>query len=343
VPFSIERPVPPGPLASPLLESHPAGSCDPAAAGDPVDSPGATADAAIAADIEVAAHPDVAADPGAAAVAADREFDDPGLPARRQGDEIRTQRLFKRAEAARSAAARQRLLNEVVLLNQGMALRIAHRYRNRGIEVEDLEQVALLALIKAVRRFEPGRGRAFAAYAAPSIAGDLKKHFRDHGWGVRPPRAIQELVLSVRSTASDLSQTLHHEPTVAEVAEELQVETDDVAQAMIATQNFAPVSLDAPAPGSEVPVGDLIVDETDDYARVEVMSQLRPAIAGLSARDRMILHMRFIDACTQSEIGTALGISQMQVSRRLTSILHQLRSHLQEPAQQDAVAVASRD
>ena len=219
-----------------------------------------------------------------------------------------------------------------------MALRIAHRYRNRGIEVEDLEQVALLALIKAVRRFEPGRGRAFAAYAAPSIAGDLKKHFRDHGWGVRPPRAIQELVLSVRSTASDLSQTLHHEPTVAEVAEELQVESDDVAQAMIATQNFTPVSLDAPAPGSEVPVGDLIVDETDEYARVEVISQLRPAIAGLSARDRMILHMRFIDACTQSEIGTALGISQMQVSRRLTSILHQLRSQLQEPPQQDALA-----
>jgi RNA polymerase sigma-B factor len=306
-----------------------------------VDSPGPTADTAIAADIEVAAHPDVAADPGAAAVAADREFDDPGLPARRQGDEIRTQRLFKRAEAARSAAARQRLLNEVVLLNQGMALHIAHRYRGRGIEVEDLEQVALLALIKAVRRFEPGRGRAFAAYAAPSIAGDLKKHFRDHGWGVRPPRAIQELVLSVRSTASDLSQTLHHEPTVAEVAEELQVESDDVAQAMIATQNFTPVSLDAPAPGSEVPVGDLIVDETDDYARVEVMSQLRPAIAGLSARDRMILHMRFIDACTQSEIGTALGISQMQVSRRLTSILHQLRGHLQESPQQDAVAGAS--
>ena len=117
---------------------------------------------------------------------------------------------------------------------------------------------------------------------------------------------------------------------MAEVAEELQVETDDVAQAMIATQNFAPVSLDAPAPGSEVPVGDLIVDENDDYARVEVMGQLRPAIAGLSARDRMILHMRFIDACTQSEIGTALGISQMQVSRRLTSILHQLRGHLQE-------------
>jgi len=251
---------------------------------------------------------------------------------------VRTQRLLKRAASARSAVARQRLLNEVVLLNQGMALRIAHRYRNRGIEVEDLEQVALLALIKAVRRFEPGRGRAFAAYAAPSIAGDLKKHFRDHGWGVRPPRAIQELVLSVRSTASDLSQTLHHEPTVSEVAEELQVESDDVAQAMVATQNFTPVSLDAPAPGTEVPVGDLIVDESDEYARVEVLSQLRPAIAGLSARDRMILHMRFIDTCTQSEIGQALGISQMQVSRRLTSILHQLRHQLQEPAHREAEA-----
>jgi RNA polymerase sigma-B factor len=327
-----------------LVEASPAHLGDLPATGDPVASPSARADAAgAAAAVEVAADKGAAPDPEVAAVAADREFDDPGLPARRQSDEIRTQRLFKRAEAARSTVARQRLLNEVVLLNQGMALRIAHRYRNRGIEVEDLEQVALLALIKAVRRFEPGRGRAFAAYAAPSIAGDLKKHFRDHGWGVRPPRAIQELVLSVRSTASDLSQTLHHEPTVAEVAEELQVESDDVAQAMIATQNFAPVSLDAPAPGSEVPVGDLIVDETDDYARVEVMSQLRPAIAGLSARDRMILHMRFIDACTQSEIGTALGISQMQVSRRLTSILHQLRSHLQEPPQQDALAGAFRD
>ena len=210
MPFSTERPVPPAPIAPPVLETSLADLGDPAAAGDPVAFPGATPDAA---DVAVAAQTETSADPKA--VAADREFDDPGLPARRQGDEIRTQRLFKRAEAARSAVARQRLLNEVVLLNQGMALRIAHRYRNRGIEVEDLEQVALLALIKAVRRFEPGRGRAFAAYAAPSIAGDLKKHFRDHGWGVRPPRAIQELVLSVRSTASDLSQTLHHEPTVA--------------------------------------------------------------------------------------------------------------------------------
>ncbi len=264
------------------------------------------------------------------------DADDERFPPRRQSDEVRTQRLLKRAAAARSTVARQRLLNEVVLLNQGLALRIAHRYQGRGIDVEDLEQVALLALIKAVRGFEPGRGRAFAAYAAPTIAGDVKKHFRDHGWGVRPPRAIQELVLSVRSTASDLSQTLHHEPTVAELAEELQVESDDVAQAMIATQNFTPVSLDAPAPGGEVPVGDLLVDESDEYARVEVLSQLRPAIAGLSGRDRMILHMRFIDGCTQSEIGLALGISQMQVSRRLTSILHQLRGQLQEPSRPDA-------
>jgi len=279
------------------------------------------------------------ADPPTEDDAGDGDGDGDGWsPPRRQSDEIRTQRLLKRAATARSTVARQRLFNEVVLLNQGLALRIAHRYRGRGIDVEDLEQVALLALIKAVRRFEPGRGRAFAAYAAPSIAGDLKKHFRDHGWGVRPPRAIQELVLSVRSTAADLSQTLHHEPTVAEVAEELQVESDDVAQAIIATQNFTPVSLDAPAPGGEVPVGDLLVDESDEFGRVELLSQLRPAIAGLSARDRMILHMRFIDSCTQSEIGLALGISQMQVSRRLTGILHQLRDQLQEPPRQPDAA-----
>ena len=276
------------------------------------------------------------AEPGRVDATTEPDADDERFPPQRQSDEVRTQRLLRRATAARSPAARQRLLNEVVLLNQGLALRIAHRYQGRGIDVEDLEQVALLALIKAVRRFEPGRGRAFAAYATPTIAGDVKKHFRDHGWGVRPPRAIQELVLSVRSTASDLSQTLHHEPTVAELAEELQVESDDVAQAMIATQNFTPVSLDAPAPGGEVPVADLLVDETDEFARVEVLSQLRPAIAGLSGRDRMILHMRFIDGCTQSEIGLALGISQMQVSRRLTSILHQLRAQLQEPSRPDA-------
>ena len=204
------------------------------------------------------------AEPGRVDATTEPDADDERFPPRRQSDEVRTQRLLRRATAARSPAARQRLLNEVVLLNQGLALRIAHRYQGRGIDVEDLEQVALLALIKAVRRFEPGRGRAFAAYATPTIAGDVKKHFRDHGWGVRPPRAIQELVLSVRSTASDLSQTLHHEPTVAELAEELQVESDDVAQAMIATQNFTPVSLDAPAPGGEVPVADLLVDESDE-------------------------------------------------------------------------------
>ena len=313
--FLSERPAPAAPV-QPVQPVQPADEAPPLAA--PVDEP-----------FEVGG-----VDAATESVAEDERF-----RPRRQTDEVRTQRLLKRAAAARSPVARQRLLNEVVLLNQGMALRIAHRYRGRGVEVDDLEQVALLALIKAVRRFEPGRGRAFAAYAAPSIAGDLKKHFRDHGWGVRPPRAIQELVLSVRSTASDLSQTLHHEPTVAEVAEELQVESDDVAQAMIATQNFTPVSLDAPAPGGEVPVGDLLVDESDEYARVEVLSQLRPAIAGLSARDRMILHMRFIDSCTQSEIGLALGISQMQVSRRLASILHQLRGQLQEPASRPDAAI----
>jgi RNA polymerase sigma-B factor len=335
VTFSTERPVRPAPTTFASL------GADLAAADVSTGHAEPPTPAVAASTLE--ADDDEGTAAAAPAPAVETLLDDPGLPMRRQSEEIRTQRLFKRAGAARSPVARQRLLNEVVLLNQGMALRIAHRYRNRGIEVEDLEQVALLALIKAVQRFEPGRGRAFAAYAAPSIAGDLKKHFRDHGWGVRPPRAIQELVLSVRSTASDLSQTLHHEPTVAEVAEELQVESDDVAQAMIATQNFTPVSLDAPAPGSEVPVGDLIVDESDEYARVEVLSQLRPAIAGLSGRDRMILHMRFIDSCTQSEIGMALGISQMQVSRRLTSILHQLRDQLQEPPHQDVVVAECAD
>jgi RNA polymerase sigma-B factor len=235
-------------------------------------------------------------------------------------------------EAATPAepARRQHLLDEVVLLNRDLALAIAHRYRNRGVEDEDLEQVALLALIKAVRRFRLDAGRPFAAFAAPTIAGEVKRHFRDHAWVVRPPRSVQELSLSVRTSRTTLTQTLGREPTPSEIADEIGVDDQDVHSGIKARRSFVPLSLDQPAPDGTVTMGDLLPHPCDDMERVEAVASLRAVVAALPPADRRLLHLRFIEERTQADIGAQLGISQMQVSRRLSALLAGLRRRLED-------------
>jgi RNA polymerase sigma-B factor len=248
----------------------------------------------------------------------------------RSARDRRTAQLLHEAAEATCPTRRRQLLDEVVLLNRDLALAIAHRYHNRGVEDEDLEQVALLALTKAARRFRLDAGRPFVAFAAPTIAGEVKRHFRDHAWVVRPPRSVQELSLSVRTSQTTLTQTLGREPTSSEIADELGVDDQDVRSGIQARQSFVPVSLDQTTPDGTVTMGDLLAHPCDDLERVEAVASLRAVVAGLPPADRRLLRLRFIEERTQADIGAQLGISQMQVSRRLSALLAGLRRRLED-------------
>jgi RNA polymerase sigma-B factor len=220
-------------------------------------------------------------------------------------------------------AARDR----AVELNLGLARYLASRYQGRGIALEDLQQVASMGLVKAVRGFSPERANSFAAYAIPTIRGELRKHFRDAGWTVRPPRRIQELQARVRATEAELVQRLQRSPSVRELAEELDIEIDAVLEATSVDSCFTPWSLDAPVRvenGSATAPADL-GDWDPDFDSAEARLVLEPAIRGLRSRDRTVLQLRFVEGLTQQEIGDRVGVSQMQVSRILNRVLGELR------------------
>lgn len=213
---------------------------------------------------------------------------------------------------------------EAVQLNLPLARYLASRYQRRGIPNDDLEQVACVGLMKAIRGFSTDHPNGFAAYAIPTIRGELRRHFRDTGWTVRPPRRVQELQARMRGVEAELVQSLQRTPTVQELAEHLGVEIDDVLEASSVDSCYTPNSLDAPIPGSdEISSDPGVVDPS--FASTEARLVLEPALRGLSDRDRIILEMRFTDGLTQQQIGEKIGISQMQVSRILTRVLATMR------------------
>ncbi|CUR57953.1 Sigma-70 region 4 domain protein [metagenome] len=212
----------------------------------------------------------------------------------------------------------------------GVARAIAARYRNRGICDEDLEQVAYLALVRVAHAYDHSCGCDFMSYAVPSIRGAVRRHFRDHGWMVRPPRRIQELQARMSAAQSGLATTLGHPPTPAELAAELGETDRDVRAALGAQGCFRPTSLDQPARANdEVRIGDLIQDEDDGLQAAEARVMIRPLLQRLTPRERRILQMRFIEDRTQQQIGEEIGVTQMQVSRLLAQILLRLRADLE--------------
>lgn len=236
----------------------------------------------------------------------------------------RTVELLSRATEA-DALEREQVEAEVIALNTTLVNYLASRYRLRGIAEDDLRQVAFLGLMKAIRGFTPGRSTGFAAYAIPTIRGELRRHFRDAGWSVRPPRRIQELQPRIRSAEARLVQALQRTPTVNELACALDVEIDDVLEATAVDSCYTPQSLDAPLPGS---AGDLTIEVADEEAgfrSVETRAVLEPALRGLDDRDRQILDLRFAQGLSQAQIGEVIGVSQMQVSRILSRVLDQMR------------------
>ncbi len=233
-------------------------------------------------------------------------------------------------EATTASLPRRRALQEeVVRLNMPLARTLANRYAGRGIPLDDLRQVAYLGLVKAVRGYDPERGREFLGYAIPTIRGEIRRHFRDAGWTVRPPRRIQELQARLWAADAELTQLLHRSPTAPELAEELDVSVDDVLEALSADGCFAPSSLDAPAQDSEAgSLAERLGDLDGEFGRCEARIMLADAVRNLGERDRTILRLRFFEGWTQQQIGEEVGVTQMQISRLITRILADLKDSI---------------
>ncbi len=225
------------------------------------------------------------------------------------------------------------LRDQLVGAHLGLAEYLARRFANRGEPLDDLVQVASLGLIKAVDRFDPTRGVAFSTYATHTIVGELKRHFRDKGWAVRAPRRMQELYLSLGKVVASLGQELGRSPTIAELAAEVQVSEEEVLEALEAGQAYRSTSLDAPTGTEEgETLGARLGGEDASLEDAESRATLSPLLSQLGERERLILHMRFFEGLTQSEIANRLGISQMHVSRLLARSVSQLRTAAETPA-----------
>lgn len=249
----------------------------------------------------------------------------------------RTTDLLRVAELAQDPDHRRRALDDVVVLNMEVARSVAARYSRRGIPTEDLEQVAYAALVRAARDFDPDRATDFLAYAVPTMRGEVKRHFRDHGWVVRPPRRVQESYAEIASTRARLQQDVGRDPSHAEIAAALGVEASDVEETAAADGCFSPASLDRPiGDGSTTTLGDLLPAPENELEAAEARLVLWPVLRRLSRRDRMILRLRFWEGRTQQEIGEQLGVTQMQVSRLLSRILGELREALADEPEADS-------
>jgi RNA polymerase sigma-B factor len=235
--------------------------------------------------------------------------------------------LFRRLGEA-PPEDRQGLQDEIVRVNMAVASDCARRYRGRGVATDDLDQVAYLGLVKAVRGFDEARGYDFLSFAVPTIRGELRRYFRDLGWALRPPRSIQELQGRILGAESDLAQELGRSPRPSDLARHLDVDLDQVLDALSASGCFAPSSLDVVAQEGEDVLGDRLGVVDPAFDAIEARVTLAAVLRGLSPRERRILELRFFGNRTQAEIGADIGVTQMQVSRLLNRILARLRERL---------------
>ena len=218
--------------------------------------------------------------------------------------------------------------DQLVAANLRLALHLARRFANRGVSLDDLEQVASLGLLQAIDRFDPGRGLEFSTFATPTILGELKRHFRDKGWAVRVPRRVQELHLLLNTTVAELTHQLGRSPTIAELATATRSSEEEVLEAMEAAQAYRSASIDgrtAPPDGTDPNLGvdDLGLFQAENRLLVEEL------LAHLAPRDRLLLRLRFYDEMTQQQIAERLGVSQMHVSRLLARCLDDLRRRVE--------------
>jgi RNA polymerase sigma-B factor len=244
-------------------------------------------------------------------------------------------RLWHRHRELHDPRAREELLRRYL----PVARRMAGRYAGVAEPYDDLLQVASLGLLNAIDRFDPSRGVPFRGFAKPTIMGELKRHLRDKVWTVRVPRAIHDLMAKVENASEVLQTEFGRPPSVAELADHLEVEPVQVLQAMEARAKRAPLSLDAPPPGRSDEGGpaEWVGVEEESYERVEDLDVVGSLLPGLGARELEMLRLRFFEEMSQSQIAKRLGCSQMQVSRVLRLALERLRQRAEETQASNAV------
>ncbi|MCX4625976.1 MULTISPECIES: SigB/SigF/SigG family RNA polymerase sigma factor [unclassified Streptomyces] len=235
----------------------------------------------------------------------------------------------------------QYVRNALIEMNASLVQYAVRRFRGRGDggDIEDIVQVGTIGLIKAIDRFDPARENEFATLAMPYITGEIKRHFRDTSWAVRVPRRLQELRIDIAKAKEQLTTTLDRSPTVVDLADHLSLSEEEVIEGLVAANGHTSGSLDAPhtahaergdgsADGHTL--ADVMGEEEPALERVEDIQTLAPLLEQLTDRERRMLQMRFGEELTQAQIGAALGISQMQVSRLLTRLLAHLRTSMLE-------------
>lgn len=246
-----------------------------------------------------------------------------------------SQRIFRKCHRGKPALsagtghgeetlAQHQVQADLVASHARLARSLARRFAHHGEAKDDLEQVALLALVKAARRYDPGRETSFSTYATASILGEIKRHFRDKTWMLRVPRSLQETYLAVKSAREELGQTLGASPTVQQIATHLGISDEAVLAAMEAGDSYWPASLDTPRRGdedsvTEVPVIDGGFDSSIDRR------QLRESLPRLDRREQLIVKRLYFDSWTQRRVAEEIGVSQMQVSRLMARTLEKLR------------------
>jgi len=240
--------------------------------------------------------------------------------------------LHRRYRETTDPAERERIREQLVNAYHDFVYFLARKFQNRGEPLDDIVQVGYLGLIKAIERFDPDLGYEFTTFATLTVAGEIKRHFRDKGTAIRFPRRLQELHQSVVRVNEQMKNELGREPTVAELADRLGVTPDDVTEAMEIGPAYVPLSLDQPVASSDGQdsraVSEQIGSPDPELDRVEMRDVLDRAMEHLTPRERSLMAMRFYEQMSQSEIARRLGISQMHVSRLQRAALEQLRKYV---------------
>ncbi|MFE9763115.1 RNA polymerase sigma factor SigF [Streptomyces sp. NPDC005808] len=227
--------------------------------------------------------------------------------------------------------------NTLIEMNLSLVRYAASRFRSRGDSMEDIVQVGTIGLIKAIDRFELTREVEFTSFAVPYIVGEIKRFFRDTSWAVHVPRRLQEARVELAKATEELQTRLDRMPTTRELADLMSLPEEDVIEARKAANAYTSTSLDAALTSNGVGEGesalaDFIGEEDPFLQLVEDFNSLAPLVAELDDRERLIVHLRFVEERTQAQIGEELGISQMHVSRLITRIIKRLRTGLLDPA-----------
>ena len=226
----------------------------------------------------------------------------------------------------------RRLREQIIEVCLPLAHNIARRFRNRGEPLDDLVQVARIGLLQALNRFDPDNGAEFLAFAVPTMMGEVRRHFRDRAWAMKVPRRLKEIGLELNKSRDELAQKLQRAPTAGEIAADLGIDREDVVQAQIGLSCYATISSDAPTgPGNDEGHRPLAAGFGDVDARYDTVLEIetvRPALAALPERERLVLNLRFFENMTQTQIAEHVGISQMHVSRLLARSLAAVRDHV---------------